>query len=123
MRTFRLVIACPDGVGIVAKVSNFLASTQWLDLKRATTRMIKAAGSLCVTKFVPTPHCHLDLTLFARRLPHSPKSFRWVAPLPIPLKRVVLMASREDPPHLADLLHRWHSDELNCNLVRDFQPQ
>jgi formyltetrahydrofolate deformylase len=26
MRTFRLVIACPDGVGIVAKVSNFLAS-------------------------------------------------------------------------------------------------
>ena len=26
MRTFRLVIACPDRVGIVAKVSNFLAS-------------------------------------------------------------------------------------------------
>ena len=26
MRTFRLVIACPDGVGIVATVSNFLAS-------------------------------------------------------------------------------------------------
>ncbi|MFX8230916.1 formyltetrahydrofolate deformylase, partial [Acinetobacter baumannii] len=26
MRTFRLVIACPDGVGIVAKVSNFLAT-------------------------------------------------------------------------------------------------
>lgn len=26
MRTFRLVISCPDRVGIVAKVSNFLAS-------------------------------------------------------------------------------------------------
>ena len=26
MRTFRLVIACPDGVGIVAKVGNFLAT-------------------------------------------------------------------------------------------------
>ena len=26
MRTFRLVIACPDRVGIVAKVSNFLAT-------------------------------------------------------------------------------------------------
>ena len=25
MRTYRLVIACPDRVGIVAKVSNFLA--------------------------------------------------------------------------------------------------
>ena len=26
MRTFRLVIACPDRVGIVSKVSNFLAT-------------------------------------------------------------------------------------------------
>ena len=26
MRTFRLVIACPDRVGIVAKVSNVLAA-------------------------------------------------------------------------------------------------
>ncbi|MEG1819069.1 MAG: formyltetrahydrofolate deformylase, partial [Pseudomonas sp.] len=26
MQTYRLVIACPDRVGIVAKVSNFLAS-------------------------------------------------------------------------------------------------
>lgn len=26
MRTFRLVISCPDRVGIVAKVSNFLAA-------------------------------------------------------------------------------------------------
>ena len=26
MRTFRLVIACPDRTGIVAKVSNFLAT-------------------------------------------------------------------------------------------------
>ena len=28
-------------------------------------------------------------------------------------KRVVLMASRESHC-LADLLHRWHSDELDC---------
>ena len=26
MHTFRLIIACPDRVGIVAKVSNFLAT-------------------------------------------------------------------------------------------------
>jgi formyltetrahydrofolate deformylase len=30
-------------------------------------------------------------------------------------KRVVLMASRESHC-LADLLHRWHSDELDCEI-------
>ena len=31
MRTFRLVIACPDRVGIVAKVSNLLADYRSLE--------------------------------------------------------------------------------------------
>ncbi|SDR93944.1 formyltetrahydrofolate deformylase [Halopseudomonas xinjiangensis] len=117
MRTFRLVIACPDRVGIVAKVSNVLAAyngwiteanhhsdnlSNWFFMRheiRADSLPFDADGLR--TAFAPIA---------------AEFSMDWRVSDSAERKKVVLMASRESHC-LADLLHRWHSGELDCEIT------
>lgn len=116
MRTFRLVIACPDRVGIVAKVSNFLATYNgWIT--EASHHSDNQSGWFFMRHEIRADSLPFDLDGFRQAFGPIAREFsmEWRITDSAQKKRVVLMASRESHC-LADLLHRWHSDELDCEI-------
>ena len=116
MRTFRLVIACPDRVGIVAKVSNFLATYNgWIT--EASHHSDNQSGWFFMRHEIRADSLPFDLDGFRQAFAPIAREFsmEWRVTDSAVKKRVVLMASRESHC-LADLLHRWHSDELDCDI-------
>ncbi|WP_151703731.1 formyltetrahydrofolate deformylase [Nitrincola alkalilacustris] len=115
-RRYRLVLSCPDRVGIVSMVSNFISSH---------------GGSIADANQHSDPSTHhffMRVEISASSIPFSLEALReafdpiarsfsmeWDISDSSKPKRVVLMASRE--AHcLADLLYRYHSDELFCEI-------
>lgn len=116
MRTFRLVIACPDRVGIVAKVSNFLATYNgWIT--EASHHSDNHSGWFFMRHEIRADSLPFNLQEFRQAFAPIAREFsmEWRVTDSAEKKRVVLMASRESHC-LADLLHRWHSDELDCDI-------
>lgn len=116
MRTFRLVIACPDRVGIVAKVSNFLATYNgWIT--EASHHSDTQSGWFFMRHEIRADSLPFDLEGFKQAFAPIAREFamHWRVTDSARRKRVVLMASRESHC-LADLLHRWHSGELDCDI-------
>lgn len=116
MRTFRLVIACPDRVGIVAKVSNFLATYNgWIT--EASHHSDLDNDWFFMRHEVRADSLPFDLEGFRQAFAPIAREFgmRWEIYDSAVKKRVILMASRESHC-LADLLHRWHSGELDCDI-------
>ena len=114
--TYTLVISCPDRVGIVASVSQFVAerggslveSNHHTDVEQGWfyMRNVITAGSLNVSleqfceEFAPLA-AGLDMQWHLR---DSRK-----------LRRVVVLASHADHC-LADILHRWKNGDLVCDI-------
>lgn len=116
MRTFRLVIACPDRVGIVAKVSNFLATYNgWIT--EASHHSDTDSGWFFMRHEIRADSLPFDLEEFRHAFAPIGREFsmEWRVTDSSQPKRVVLMASRESHC-LADLLHRWNSGELDCEI-------
>ena len=117
MRTFRLVIACPDRVGIVAKVSNVLATYNgWIT--EANHHSDNLSNWFFMRHEIRADSLPFDLeglrTVFAPIA--AEYSMDWRVSDSAQRKKVVLMASRESHC-LFDLLHRWHSGELDCDIT------
>lgn len=114
--SFRLIISCPDRVGLVAAVSSFLASEGGLlteanyyrdpDSNWFFMRQVIAADSL--------PYGAEELT--ARFAPLAQQyDMQWRLTDTSKAKRVVLMASTQ--AHcLSDLLYRWRSGEMQFDI-------
>lgn len=116
MRTYRLVIACPDRVGIVAKVSNFLASHNgWIN--EASHHSDDLSGWFFMRHEIRADTLPFDIEGFREAFAPIAEEFSmtWRITDTDQKKRVVLMASRESHC-LADLLHRWHSNELDYDI-------
>ena len=115
--SYRLIIACPDKVGIVAAVSSFLAqeggliteANHYLDPDSSWffTRQVIAAQSLPYT---------VD-ELRTRFAPLAKKfAMEWRITETAKPKRVALLASKQ--AHcLSDLLYRWRSKELSYDIT------
>jgi formyltetrahydrofolate deformylase len=116
MRRFILTITCPDRVGIVAGVTGFIAANGGWVLEAAQH------GDLETGRFFQR------IEILAESLPFGPAAFAaHFAPLAEELtltwnlsdtdrpKQVVILASREDHC-LADLLYRWRSGDLPCEI-------
>ena len=117
MRTFRLVIACPDRVGIVAKVSNLLATYNgWIT--EASHHSDNLSGWFFMRHEIRADSLPFDAdglrTVFAPVA--NEFGMDWRVSDSAERKKVVLMASRESHC-LADLLHRFHSGELDCEIT------
>ncbi len=117
MRTFRLVIACPDRVGIVAKVSNVLATYNgWIT--EASHHSDNLSGWFFMRHEIRADSLPFDAdglrTVFAPIA--NEFGMHWRVSDSAERKKVVLMASRESHC-LADLLHRFHSGELDCEIT------
>ena len=115
-RAYRLIISCPDQVGIVAAVSDFIAGHQgWITEAHHYTdpgsqwffmRYVVRASSL---PFDLERLCQLFAPIAERF------AMQWRVADTGVRKRVVLMVSRQEHC-LADLLYRWRSGELDCDI-------
>ncbi|GAA3586616.1 MULTISPECIES: formyltetrahydrofolate deformylase [Marinobacter] len=115
--TYRLVISCPDRVGIVAKVSNFLSTYNgWIT--EASHHSDIQTGWFFMRHEIKASSIPFGLDQFRAAFEPIAREFdmRWQVADSAQPKRVVLMCSKESHC-LADLLHRWHSKELNCEVV------
>jgi formyltetrahydrofolate deformylase len=115
-RRYILTITCPDRIGIVAAVTGFIAGHGGSVLEAAQH------GDLTSGLFF------LRIEVTAESLPFGPDEFRrafeplaaefamtWQLSDTAEPKRVVLLVSREDHC-LADLLYRWRSGDLECDI-------
>jgi formyltetrahydrofolate deformylase len=116
-RTLTLCISCPDRVGIVARVSSFLAQHGGWILE-ANHHADEGTQRFFMRNVVR-----------ADSLPFGPEEFRTrFAPIAAEFEmdwrltdsarppRVVLLASRADHC-LFDVLHRWRSGDLQCDIA------
>ncbi|MDU0114123.1 formyltetrahydrofolate deformylase [Psychrosphaera aquimarina] len=112
-----LTISCPDRVGLVAAVSQFLAKnnvsildanhhtdseTQWFFMRHEM---------LFDPEVISFEDLNKEFTFIAEHF-----QMKWaITPKKIKNK-VVLLASKESHC-LTDILHRWHEQELDCEIV------
>lgn len=113
---YRLVISCPDRVGIVAMVSNFLSSHGG-SIAEASQHSDSSTGWFFM-RYEISPR-NLAYTLEELRESFAPiaQSFNmnWSLTDSSKPKRVALLASKQ--AHcLSDLLYRYHSNELDCEI-------
>ena len=115
-KILRLVTSCPDQVGIVAAVSQFISEQQgWLlesnyfadsETKQFFMRNEIKKDSL---------HVSLDEFRKAFAMVAEKYSMHWYLRDTSQRQKVVLLASHASHC-LADILHRWHSEELDCEI-------
>ena len=116
-RTYRLVVSCPDRTGIVAKVSNFLATYNgWIT--EASYHADQQNGWFFMRNEIKASSLPFDLETFKTVFEPIAKEYamQWCVSDSEVKKRVVLMVSKESHC-LADILHRWHSNEFNAEIV------
>jgi formyltetrahydrofolate deformylase len=116
MRRYVLTVICPDRIGIVAAVTGFIAGNGGSVLEASQH------GDLSTGRFF------LRIEVTAESLPFGPDAFRqafapvadefameWHLTDTDDRKRVILLVSQEDHC-LADLLYRWRSGDLECDI-------
>lgn len=115
-RRFRLVLACPDRLGIVAMVSNFISSHGG-SIADANQHSDSSTGWFFMRVEIVTASGSFDREQLIEQFTPIAQSFKmqWeITDSSVP-KKVVLMASRESHC-LADLLYRYHEGELDCEI-------
>lgn len=115
--TYRLVISCPDRVGIVARVSNFISEYNgWLT--EASYHSETDSGWFFMRNEIKADTLSVGLREFrsAFRAIADEYQMPWFIGDSSVRKKVVILASHASHC-LADLLYRWHSGELYCDIV------
>ncbi len=115
-QTYRLIISCPDKVGIVAAVSDFISShSGWLT--EASYHSEQEAGWFFMRNEIRADSLAVSLEQFRQQFQPIAEKFEmnWFISDSCVRKRVVILASHASHC-LADILYRWHSGELNCDI-------
>ena len=114
--SLRLVIACPDRVGLVAEVSGFVAEMGG-SLLEANYHTEPETASFFMRNEIASDSLSVSREEFVRRF--SPiaeaNNMRWRLNDSQEKKKVALLASHASHC-LADLLHRWKSGDLDCEI-------
>lgn len=115
-QTFRLVIDCPDQLGLVAAVSQFLAEHN-ATIVEANHHTDLETGRFFMRHEISADSLQLNSDEFQRTFAPIGEKFdmRWSLSDSHIKRKVALLASRESHC-LIDLLHRWHSNELQCDI-------
>ena len=115
--TYRLVISCPDTVGIVAAVSQFISSLNgWIT--EASHHSDPDSGWFYTRWEIRASSLEMDLDEFKHEFKKVAQRFsmKWFVTDSKVRKRVLILASHSSHC-LADLLYRWHSGDLACEVV------
>ncbi len=115
-RRFRLVLSCPDRVGIVAMVSNFISSHGG-SISEANQHSDGSTGWFFMRVEIYAGTLPFSLEELKEAFAPIAQSFNmeWNISDSAQPKKVILMASRESHC-LADLLYRDHEGELDCEI-------
>ena len=115
-RSYVLSLQCPDRVGIVAAVSQFVASHGGWILESSHHSDVDS-GQFFMRDQILAGSLSFDLDEFRSRFEPVAKSFSmtWrISDTSVP-KRVVLLVSKQDHC-LSDLLHRWRNREMEFEI-------
>ncbi|MEC9024798.1 MAG: formyltetrahydrofolate deformylase [Pseudomonadota bacterium] len=115
-QTFRLVIDCPDQIGLVASVSQFLADHN-ATIVEASHHTDLQTGRFFMRHEISTDSLKLDHQSFVKEFATLANEYQmnWKLSDSSKKQRVALLASLESHC-LVDLLHRWHTGELHCDI-------
>lgn len=114
--SYRLVIDCPDRVGIVARVSQFIAD-QGGSLLEASYHADPLAQRFFMRTDIDAASLSVTPAQFERDFSAIAKEFsmNWFLRDTSVKRKVALLASQTSHC-LADLLHRWQSGDLDCEV-------
>lgn len=114
--TYRLVISCPDKVGIVARVSQFVADHGgWLT--EANYHSDPDSGWFFMRNEIKAHSLSVNLDEFRTAFTALAAEYQmqWYIRDSSTPQKVAILASHASHC-LADILHRWHSKELFCDI-------
>lgn len=118
MSLCRLVVTCPDRVGIVARVSSFIAE-QGGSITEANQHSDLETGRFFMRYEVEPRHMNADSDAFRHAFSHIAEEFdmqwQW-RDGEQKRRRLMIMVSRESHC-LVDLLYRWTAGELDCDIA------
>ncbi|MCW8090988.1 formyltetrahydrofolate deformylase [Alteromonas sp. ASW11-130] len=116
-KTYRLLIDCPDQVGLVAAVSQFLAQHN-AAIVEANHHTDVATQRFFMRHEICADSVNLDHQTFSRAFDEMAKQYqmRWKLSDSLHKPRIALLASKESHC-LVDLLHRWHTGELHAEIA------
>ena len=115
-QVYRLTISCPDRVGIVAKVGEFVSSQGgWI--VEANHYADPVSGWFFMRHCIKASSLPFGLEEFKQKFAPIADEFEmdWQINDSAKAKKIILMASKESHC-LSDLLHRVHSKELFCDI-------
>ncbi len=114
---YRLVISCPDQVGIVATVAEYIASKGG-SIAEANHHTDTNNGWFFMRHEILASSLNCSLKEFEAGFAKIANDFHmeWYLSDSAKPKRIALFASKESHC-LADLLHRWHENELPGEVV------
>jgi len=114
--TYCLVTSCPDSVGIVAAVSKFVADVGG-SLLESNHHTDVAEGWFYMRNVIAADSLSININDFRERFSSLAKEFDmdWYL-RDVQKKQKVVMLASHSSHCLADLLHRWHSGELHCDI-------
>ena len=115
-QTFRLVIDCPDQVGLVAAVSQFLAD-QNATIVEANHHTDQQTGRFFMRHEIKAESITMSMENVRQVFEPIAEKFQmnWKIADSNKKQKVVMLASHESHC-LMDILHRWHSGELHCDI-------
>ena len=115
-QTFRLVIDCPDQIGLVASVSQFLAD-HGATIVEASHHTDLQTGRFFMRHEIGTEHLSLDYNAFVSAFTPLANEYQmqWKLSDSTQRQRVALLGSIESHCPV-DILHRWHTGELYCDI-------
>lgn len=114
--TYRLVTSCPDGVGIVARVSQFIADYGgWLT--EASYHADAQTGWFFMRNEIRAESLRIGMREFGQAFSAIANEYamEWTLRDSTERRKLVLLASHASHC-LADILYRWHSGELFCAI-------
>ncbi len=114
--SYRLIIDCPDRVGIVAEVSKFIAEHDGWVLE-ASYHSDQSVGRFYMRNEIKADSLSIDLEEFKQGFTELAEKFdmQWKITESAQAKKILILASHASHC-LADLLHRWHSGDLFCDI-------
>ena len=114
--SYRLVIACPDQVGIVARVSGFVANYRG-SLLEANYHTDKVTNQFFMRNEIAADSLSIGLAEFKDAFKSIADQYNmsWYIRESTERRKVVILASHASHC-LADLLHRWRSGDLHCDV-------
>jgi len=116
-RVYRLVMDCPDQVGIVAKVSTFIADYRGT-ITEANHHADVDNGWFYMRNEILASSIPVDIEEFKQAFGAlaTQLNMQWRLSDSQHPKRVALLCSK-DSHCLSDILNRWHSGDLACDIA------